>query len=96
MVFLAGLAWIEGSDAADMAGRPRFHHQYFPDRIFFEPASLTTAEQASLEAMGHTLTPHRRTTGNGNLQIVTWNRTTGEVDAASDPRGLGEPRFFDP
>lgn len=96
MVFLAGLAWIEGSDAADMAGRPRFHHQYFPDRIFFEPASLTTAEQASLEAMGHTLTPNRRTTGNGNLQIVTWNRITGEVAAASDPRGLGEPRFFDP
>ncbi|GIT14661.1 MAG: hypothetical protein CM1200mP36_04170 [Gammaproteobacteria bacterium] len=52
MVFLAGLAWIEGSDAADMAGRPRFHHQYFPDRIFFEPASLTTAEQASWKPWG--------------------------------------------
>ena len=96
MVFLAGVAWIEGADAMEMASRPRFHHQYFPDRILFETASLSTDEQVHLESMGHTLTPNRRTGGNGNLQIVTWDRRTGSVEAASDPRGIGEPRFFEP
>ena len=96
MVFLAGVAWIEGADATEMVSRPRFHHQYFPDRILFETASLSTDEQVHLESMGHTLTPNRRTGGNGNLQIVTWDRRTGSVEAASDPRGIGEPRFYEP
>ena len=96
MVLLAALAWMEGADAAEMASRPRFHHQYFPDQISFEPDSLTAQEQAALQAMGHTLTPNRRTAGNGNLQIVTWDRGTDAVDAASDPRGVGEPRYFEP
>ncbi len=96
MVFLASLAWIDGADATTMVSKPRFHHQYFPDRILFEVASLTPDEQAALEALGHTLTPNRRTVGNGNLQIVTWDRTTGAVDAASDPRGIGRPSFSGP
>ena len=96
MVFLSGLSWIEGSDANEMAGQPRFHHQYFPDRIFFEDASLTGAERAVLESMGHRLELNQRAVGNGNLQIVTWNRVTNAVQAASDPRGIGEPRYFKP
>ena len=96
MVFLSGLSWIEGADANEMASRPRFHHQYFPDRIFFEDASLTGEERAVLESMGHRLEVNQRTVGNGNLQIVTWNRVTHAVHAASDPRGIGEPRYFTP
>ena len=96
MVFLSGLSWIEGSDANEMAGQSRFHHQYFPDRIFFEDASLTGAERAALESMGHRLELNQRTVGNGNLQIVTWNRVTNAVQAASDPRGIGEPRYYEP
>ena len=96
MVFLSGLSWIEGSDANEMAGQSRFHHQYFPDRIFFEDASLTGAERAALESMGHRLELNQRTVGNGNLQIVTWNRMTNAVQAASDPRGIGEPRYYEP
>ena len=96
MVFLSGLSWIEGADANEMASRPRFHHQYFPDRIFFEDASLTGEERSVLESMGHRLELNPRTVGNGNLQIVTWNRITHDVHAASDPRGIGEPRYFTP
>ena len=94
MVFLASLAWIEGADATAMAANPRFHHQYFPDRILLEPDALTGEEQAALESMGHTLTVDRQPLG--NLQIVTWDRRTGAVDAASDPRGIGSPRFSTP
>lgn len=96
MVFLSGLAWIEGADANEMVSRPRFHHQYFPDQIFFEDASLSGAERAALELMGHRLELNQRTAGNGNLQIVTWDRITHAVHAASDPRGIGEPRYFKP
>jgi len=96
MVLLASLAWVDGADANAMVSRPRLHHQYFPDRVSFEPGALTAEEQAALAALGHELAPVRRTGGYGNLQVVTWDRVSGEVDAASDPRGIGEPRFSAP
>lgn len=96
MVFLASLAWIEGADATAMASNPRFHHQYFPDQLLFEPDVLTEEEQATLEGFGHNLVRSRQLRGSGNLQIVTWDRRSGAVDAASDPRGVGEPRFSAP
>ena len=96
IVFLASLAWTEGADATTMASNPRFHHQYFPDRLMFEPAALTDAEEEAMQGLGHNLARSRQLRGNGNLQIVTWDRRSGAVDAASDPRGVGEPRFFAP
>ena len=96
IVFLASLAWTEGADAETMASNPRFHHQYFPDRIMFEPAALTVEEEAALQDLGHNLARSRQLRGNGNLQIVTWDLGSGDVDAASDPRVVGEPRFSSP
>jgi len=96
IVFLASLAWTEGADAAAMASNPRFHHQYFPDRLMFEPDALTEEEEEALQGLGHNMARTRQLRGNGNLQIVTWDRRSGEVDAASDPRGVGEPRFSAP
>ena len=43
IVLLASLAWIDGADAASMATNPRFHHQYFPDRLMFEPRRALSA-----------------------------------------------------
>ncbi|MBE0591299.1 MAG: gamma-glutamyltransferase [Gemmatimonadales bacterium] len=34
---------------------PRLHHQHLPDRIQYEPGSLSPETIASLEAMGHTM-----------------------------------------
>ena len=96
IVFLASLAWTEGADAATMASNPRFHHQYFPDRLMFEPDALSDEEEEALQGLGHNMARTRQLRGNGNLQIVTWDRRSGEVDAASDPRGVGEPRFSAP
>lgn len=93
IVFLASLAWVEGADAATMASNPRFHHQYFPDRLIFEPDAISAEEEEALRGLGHNLARSRQLRGNGNLQIVTWDRRSGEVDAASDPRVVGEPRF---
>jgi len=81
------LSLSEGEPVSDWVSRPRFHHQYLPDHIQFEPAALTEQEQAELKARGHELKPLQRTYG--NMQAVFWNRKSGAVSAASDPRGLG-------
>ena len=96
IVFLASLAWTEGADAATMAANPRFHHQYFPDRLMIEHDALTAEEEQALKDLGHNVVRSRQLRGNGNLQIVTWDRRSGAVDAASDPRVVGEPRFSAP
>ena len=94
MVLLASLAWVEGADAGTMVSLPRIHHQYSPDQIGYEGDALTAEQVAQLEALGHSLA---RARGNfGDMHVVTWDFDTGEVDAASDPRGTGETRFYAP
>jgi len=58
MVLLASLAWLEGADAEEMVALPRYHHQYLPDRVFYEPEAFTIKQLASLEARSS----HRRLT----------------------------------
>ncbi len=94
MVLLGVLAWDSGADAAAIVALPRFHHQYLPDVVQFEPGAFTAQEQGQLAAMGHVLKPLDSTYG--NLQAVTWDPASGKVDAASDPRGVGTARVVVP
>ncbi len=87
MVLLATLEFIRGGDAGSLVAVPRFHHQYLPDRVQFEPAAWSEARAAALEARGHEVQRLERTWG--DMQAVVWDRTANEVDAASDPRGEG-------
>ncbi len=86
MVLLGMLDYVHGGDAAGMVTLPRFHHQYLPDQVQFEPGAFDDAEQADLAAMGHNLAPLDSTYG--NMQAITWDYD-GAVRAASDPRGVG-------
>ncbi len=88
MVLRASLAWIDGASAQGMVSMKRFHHQYYPDRISAETGALSADEQAELERRGHDIavTPRRF----GNMNVVTWDRATGQVEAATDPRGAVE------
>jgi len=70
-----------------VASRKRFHHQYLPDEVSFEPGAFSAEEQQQLQQRGHVLKEMR--SGYGNMQVVTWDKTTGKVAAASDPRGDG-------
>lgn len=88
MVMLGMLEHFEGKPVADWVSRPRFHHQYLPDVIQHEPNTFSAAEVSALEAKGHQLKPVGRQYG--NMHAVHWNKTTGEVSAASDPRGYGQ------
>ena len=88
MVILATLNYIDGMGAAEIVRYPRYHHQYLPDVVDYEPDALSATEIQSLQAMGHKLSESRRRWG--NMQVVTWDYASGRVEAASDPRGEGE------
>ena len=88
MVLLGALAAVDRRPVADWVALPRIHHQYLPDRIQFEPAALSQAAQDDLQLRGHTL--QALSERYGNMQAVFWDRRTGQVSAASDPRGIGQ------
>ena len=91
MVLLATLDWIDGRSAQQIVAAPRIHHQYQPDLLMYEAAALTDEEVAQLQKRGHHLA--KRETW-GNLQVVTYEARTGEVTAASDPRGVGTAGLY--
>ncbi len=81
------LAVTEGRPAKRIVSQPRFHHQYLPDVVQFEPRALTAGEVIGLQGRGHRLKQLRDTYG--NMQIVILNKARHSVSAASDPRGEG-------
>lgn len=87
MVLLGLLRFTEGASAAEIVATPRFHHQWMPDVVQFEPGGLSEQEQLALKARGHELKPLDEPYG--NLQAVIWNARTGTLDAAADPRWVG-------
>ncbi|RMG57473.1 MAG: gamma-glutamyltransferase [Gammaproteobacteria bacterium] len=91
MVLLGVLGFADGLPATDIVALPRFHHQYLPDAIQLEPNALSAAVRKRLQAMGHRLAPQE--TPWGNMQLVI-RRPDGRLEAASDPRGLGEARVL--
>lgn len=91
MVLLAGLDFLDGGTAESMVGRPRYHHQYLPDRVFFEEAALDEVTRRGLEALGHRI---EAVETYGNMQVVVWDRLADRIDAASDPRGEGRTAIY--
>jgi gamma-glutamyltranspeptidase/glutathione hydrolase len=92
MVILGTLDFMDGKSAQEIVSAPRIHHQFSPDVIEFEPGALSADERAQLEARGHVLKEGSRKWG--NTQVVTWDYKTGKVEAASDPRGVGEGMVY--
>jgi gamma-glutamyltranspeptidase/glutathione hydrolase len=92
MVLQAALSWADGGNAEDMVNRKRFHHQYWPDVVSYEEGAFTAEEAQTLKDMGHNLRADKRPFG--NMNVVTWDYATNEVQTASDPRGEGEGRVY--
>jgi gamma-glutamyltranspeptidase/glutathione hydrolase len=88
MVFEGILAFIDGKSAQQIVAQPRFHHQYLPDVIQYEPGAFSADMQADLQFLGHQIrelhAPY------GNMQLIVVDKRTQTVTAASDPRGEGQ------
>ena len=87
MVLLGILDMAKGNGPASWVALPRFHHQYLPDVIQFEPGAFSPEVQQALQRRGHVLKPLDSTWG--NMQAVYFDYASGKVQAASDPRGGG-------
>jgi len=86
-VLRGALGFIHGMNAQEVVALPRYHHQYLPDQIEYEPGALTTEEQDGLNALGHRL--RVVSSGFGNMQAVWWDKAGDGLQAAADPRGIG-------
>ena len=90
MVLLGILDLADGNGPQSWVSLPRYHHQYLPDVVQFEPGAFDAELQQDLLARGHELKP--LDSDYGNMQAIYWNRQTGQVLPASDPRGVGDAR----
>jgi gamma-glutamyltranspeptidase/glutathione hydrolase len=68
---------------------PRFHHQWMPDRIQFEPLGINRDTRAALERKGHVFA--ERPGNMGDAEGIMIDPKTGMRLGASDPRSGGVP-----
>jgi len=93
-VLLGILGLEQGKDSAQIVGIPRYHHQYLPDRISYEPGAISAAGVDALRGMGHEVIDWDGPTV--LMQSVDWDRKTNEMHAGADPRnpvGAGKVEY---
>jgi len=88
MVIQSVLDWIGGAELDQVVAAPRMHQQYLPDVVELEPDYADADAQAQLTAIGYVLKLSERRWG--NMQAVAWYPARGVIDAASDPRAVGQ------
>ncbi|EKF73180.1 gamma-glutamyltransferase [Alcanivorax hongdengensis A-11-3] len=94
MVMLGVIEAADNKPVEDWVSRVRFHHQYLPDEVQAEPAFVGSPAAKELMKLGHKVVSTGRRYG--NMQAIEWNRQTGAVTAASDPRGIGSAQVRGP
>ncbi|HEX5636071.1 MAG TPA: gamma-glutamyltransferase, partial [Gammaproteobacteria bacterium] len=88
MVLFGMLNFYDHMDAKKIVNAPRIHHQYLPDKVFYEPGALDKIMIEGLTEKGHVLEAAKDTWG--NMQLVIINKKNGMAAAASDRRGAGK------
>ncbi|MCK5662040.1 MAG: gamma-glutamyltransferase, partial [Thiotrichaceae bacterium] len=91
MVLLAILELEKTLDPVAWVSRARFHHQYLPDKVFYEKDAFSNEQIVRLKKIGHDL--QAMNSVYGNMQAISWEYNKG-VRAASDPRVEGEAIVF--
>lgn len=81
------LEFLRGGSAEQIVSLPRFHHQYFPDKIYHEDNTFEESTQNALKILGHEL--KQSSYRYGNMQAIVIDFEQGKMEAASDPRGIG-------
>ena len=88
MVLLGILDLSVGYGPESWVTLPRYHHQYLPDAVQYEPGALDERLRVGLERLGHRL--KSLPSVYGDMQAVYWDKAGARVLAASDPRGQGK------
>ncbi len=86
-----------GMNAQQAIDTPRFHHQWMPDEIYFEPFGLNQDTQRALEFRGHKVAKKyffRETENLGDVHAILVDPKTGARLGASDPRRGGAPAGY--
>jgi len=90
MVLLTSLGFmLDQTPPADWVNAPRFHHQFLPDIVQYEPGAFSKAI-AELQKRGHRLKKMGRRYG--NMEAILWERQSGQVTGIADSRGEGAVR----
>ncbi len=87
MVLLGILDFYRNKNAEEIVNGGRFHHQYLPDEISYEPSVFDDAKVKALRALGHKV--RALDSEYGNMHVILMDKKTGKVQAASDARGIG-------
>ena len=87
MNLLGILEFLNGGNAEAIVSRRRFHHQYDPDVIRYEEGAFSASTIEALVQKGHEFEIYPWRTGNMHSIII--DKDSGELEAASDPRGEG-------
>lgn len=87
MVLLSVLDFYDNKSADEIVNAGRFHHQYLPDEISYEPGVFDDGLVDTLQQMGHKT--REMDYEYGNMQLIIIDKKTGDIDAASDGRGVG-------
>ena len=68
-----------GMNIKDAVEQPRFHHQWLPDFVYFEPFGFSVETLNALEKRGHTTT-FRRSIGEANCIKIDYLEDLGKVN----------------
>ena len=72
-----------GMDARAAVDAPRYHHQWLPDTVTFERASIPVETEERLRAMGHAI---RQRSTQGDAHTIRFNAATRTAFGANDVR----------
>jgi len=92
MVLLGILDFYENKSALDIVNAGRFHHQYLPDKISYEPDVFDESLVKALQKLGHKT--HAMDDVYGNMQVIVLDKKSGKIEAASDSRGIGSAKVL--
>ncbi|MGK7370207.1 MAG: gamma-glutamyltransferase, partial [Candidatus Halalkalibacterium sp. M3_1C_030] len=76
---------VFGMNAQEAISAPRFHHQWMPDKLYYEAFGISPDTQELLKAKGHQLET-RPTVGRGHIIYIGED---SKKHGAADPRGNG-------
>jgi len=92
MVLLTATDFIsQNGDPAYWSWLPRFHHQFLPDTVQYEPHTFSDNTIAELKKRGHQLKEVHKY---GNMQAIYWDPDKQQLWGLTDPRGEGKALMY--